>query len=73
MLKSYHEKLRLQLGQLRRLAELRQRLKERAHALLKDRADFQHLCSLPGVALVLVMVILADGGDLRQFLIIGSS
>jgi transposase len=61
------ETFRLQLGQLRRLAELRQGLEERAHALLKDRADFQHLCSLPGVASVLAMVILAEGGDLRRF------
>ena len=61
------ETFRLQLGQLRRLAELRQALEVRAHALLKDRADFQHLCSLPGVAAVLAMVILAEGGDLRRF------
>src|SRR5207244_2473296 len=43
------ETFRLQLAQLRRLAEPRQTLEARAHALLKDRADFQRLCSLPGV------------------------
>ncbi len=34
---------------------------------LKDRTDFQRLCSLPGVAAILAMVILAEGGDLRRF------
>ena len=62
------ETFRLQLAQLRRLAELRQTLEARAHALLKDRADFQRLCSLPGVAAILALVILAEGGDLRRFL-----
>ena len=61
------ETFRLQLGQLRRLAALRQALEARAHAVLKDRVDFQQLCSLPGVASVLAMVILAEGGDLRRF------
>jgi len=61
------ESFRLQLRQLRVLAESRQTLERRAHALLKDRLDFQHLCSLPGVASVLAMVILAEGGDLRRF------
>ena len=61
------ETFRLQLGQLRRLAELRRTLEARAHAVLKDRVDFQHLCSLPGVASVLAMVILAEGGHLRRF------
>jgi transposase len=61
------ETFRLQLAQLRRLAELRQTLEARAHALLKDRADFQRLCSLPGVAAILALVILAEGGDLRRF------
>jgi len=59
------ETFRLQLAQLRRLAELRQTLE--ARVLLKDRADFQRLCSLPGVAAILAMVILAEGGDLRRF------
>ena len=59
------ESFRLQLRQLRVLAELRQTLERRAHALLQDRPDFQHLCSLPGVASALAMVILAEGGDLR--------
>ena len=61
------ETFRLQLGQLRRLATLRDELEARAHALLKGRADFQHLCSLPGVASILALVILAEGGDLRRF------
>jgi transposase len=61
------ETFRLQLGQLRRLAALRQALERRAQAVLKDRADFQQLCSLPGVASVLAMVILAEGGNLRRF------
>jgi transposase len=61
------ETFRLQLAQLRRLAALRQTLEARAHALLKDRADFQRLCSLPGVAAILAMVVLAEGGDLRRF------
>jgi len=59
------ETFRLQLAQLRRLAELRQTLEARAHALLKDRADFQRLCSLPGVAAILALVILAEGGDIE--------
>ncbi len=58
---------RLQLGQLRRLATLRDELEAQAYALLKDRVDFQHLCSLPGVASILALVILAEGGDLRRF------
>jgi transposase len=61
------EAFRLQLAQLRRLAELRQTLEARAHALLKERADFQRLCSLPGVAAILALVILAESGDLRRF------
>ena len=59
------ETFRLQLEQLRRLATLRDELEARAHALLQGRADFQHLCSLPGVASILALVILAEGGDLR--------
>ena len=61
------ETFRLQLEQLRRLATLREALEARAHTLLEGRADFQHLCSLPGVASILALVILAEGGDLRRF------
>jgi transposase IS116/IS110/IS902 family protein len=58
---------RLQLTHLARLVELRRELEGQAHRLLKDRPDDQCLCSLPGVASVLAMVILAEGGDLRRF------
>jgi transposase len=58
---------RLQLAHFARLAELRRALEAQAHRLLKDRQDYQCLCSLPGVASVLAMVILAEGGDLRRF------
>jgi transposase len=58
---------RLQLAHFARLAELRRELEAQAHRLLKDRPDYQCLCSLPGVASVLAMVILAEGGDLRRF------
>jgi transposase len=58
---------RLQLAHFARLAELRRQLEAQAHELLKDRRDYQCLCSLPGVASILAMVILAEGGNLRRF------
>ena len=61
------ETFRLQLEPLRRLAILRKTLEARAQTLLQDRADFQARCSLPGVASILALVILAEGGDLRRF------
>jgi transposase len=61
------DSFRLQLANFARLAELRRQLEGQAHGLLKDRRDYQCLCSLPGVTSILAMVILAEGGNLRRF------
>ena len=42
-------------------------MEARAHALLKDRHDYQRLCEIPGIGPIIALVILAEGGDLRRF------
>lgn len=61
------ETFRLQLSRYRIFTEQRTALEKRAHELLQGRADYQRLCSLPGVGPVTALVILAEAGDLRRF------
>jgi len=61
------ETFRLQLFRYDALNEQRSVLQARAHALLKDRHDYQRLCEIPGVGPIVALVILAEAGDLRRF------
>ena len=61
------EAFRLTLARYRTLNEQRASLEERAHALLKDRADYQRLRELPGIGPIIALVILAEAGDLHRF------
>jgi len=61
------ETFRLQLSRYRAFNEQRSALEKRAHELLRDRTDYQRLCSLPGVGSITALVILAEAGDLRRF------
>lgn len=61
------ETFRLQLSRYDALNEQRNALEARAHALLKDRHDYQRLCEIPGIGPIIALVILAEAGDLRRF------
>jgi transposase len=61
------ETFRLQLSRYDTLNEQRSALEARAHALLKDRRDYQRLCEIPGIGPIIALVILAEAGDLRRF------
>lgn len=61
------ESFRLQLRRYQQLDAERDMLSARAHELLKGRADYEALRSLPGVGPILALTILAEGGDLRRF------
>ena len=58
---------RQQLTHLAQVAALRKSLEQQALALLGDRWEFRCLCSLPGVATILALIILAEVGDIRRF------
>jgi transposase len=61
------ETFRLQLSRYAALNEQRSVLEARAHALLKDRHDYQRLCEIPGIGPIIALVILAEAGDLHRF------
>lgn len=61
------ETFRLQLSRYDALNNQRNTLEARAHALLKDRRDYQRLCEIPGIGPIIALVILAEAGDLRRF------
>ena len=61
------EMFRLQLSRYDALNQQRNALEARAHALLRDRHDYQRLCEIPGIGPIIALVILAEGGDLRRF------
>ena len=61
------ETFRLQLSRYDALNQQRNALEARAHALLKDRHDYQRLCEIPGIGPIVALVILAEAGDLRRF------
>lgn len=61
------EAFRLQLSSYHALNEQRTLLEEQAHALLRDRHDYQRLRELPGIGPIIALVILAEAGDLRRF------
>lgn len=49
------------------MTELRDRLEQRASALLQDNQDFINLRSIPGVGPIVALIVLAEAGDLRRF------
>jgi transposase len=49
------------------LNQQRQQLDERAQELLAENSDFQRLQTLPGIAAIMALTILAEAGDLRRF------
>jgi transposase len=57
----------LQLSRYDALNQQRNALEARAHALLRDRHDYQRLCEIPGIGPIIALVILAEAGDLRRF------
>jgi transposase len=61
------EMFRLQLARYLELNQQREQLDRRAQELLAGHADFQRLQTLPGIAAVLALTILAEAGDLRRF------
>ena len=58
---------RLQLSRYQLLNEQREQLDIRAQELLASNPDFQRLQTLPGIAAVMALTILAEAGDLRRF------
>lgn len=58
---------RLQLERYLQLCQARAALEEQADVLLKSRADYQKLRSLPGVGPIIALVILAEAGNVRRF------
>ncbi|MBP4047286.1 IS110 family transposase [Chromobacterium violaceum] len=58
---------RQQLAHMAHVATLRRTLEQQAQALLQERWEFRCLSSLPGVATILALIILAEVGDIRRF------
>jgi transposase len=58
---------RLLLGDHLELCCKRAELEQTAHALLKDRTDYQILRSVPGIGPIIALTVLAEAGDLRRF------
>lgn len=58
---------RQQLQQLANVAALRKSLEQQVHALLRERWEYQCLCSLPGISTILALIILAETGDVHRF------
>jgi transposase len=61
------ETFRLQLSRYAELNQQRAHLEHRAQELLRDHPDFQRLQTLPGIAAITALTILAEAGDLRRF------
>lgn len=61
------ETFRLQLSRYAELNQQRAQLESRAQELLRDHPDFQRLQTLPGIAAITALTILAEAGDLRRF------
>ena len=61
------ETFRLQLSRYVELNQQRQQLDQRAQELLAGNPDFQRLQTLPGIAAIMALTILAEAGDLRRF------
>ncbi len=57
--------LRLQLSRYQLLNEQREQLDSKAQELLADNLDFQRLKTLPGIAAVMGLPILAEAGKLQ--------
>ena len=58
---------RLVLEEVIRLCEKRKYLEEKAHAFLKDNAQYQILRSIPGIGPIIALTIIAESGDLTRF------
>ena len=58
---------RLVLAEGRSLINQRNQIEARAVALLSDNADYQLLCTIPGIGPINALTILAESGDLRRF------
>jgi len=58
---------RLLLGDHLELCHKREELERTAHELLKGRADYQILRSVPGIGPIIALTVLAEAGDLRRF------
>lgn len=61
------ETFRLQLSRYAELNRQRAQLERRAQELLAGHPDFQRLQTLPGIAAITALTILAEAGDLRRF------
>ncbi|MDQ3257124.1 MAG: IS110 family transposase [Acidobacteriota bacterium] len=58
---------RLLLADHLELCRKREELERTAHALLKERTDYQILRSVPGIGPIIALTVLAEAGDVRRF------
>jgi transposase len=58
---------RMVLAEARSLIRQRDQIEELAHAMLAAHADYQLLCTIPGIGPIHALTILAEAGDLRRF------
>jgi transposase len=58
---------RMVLAEARSLIRQRDQIEKLAHAMLADHADYQRLCTIPGIGPIHALTILAEAGDLRRF------
>jgi transposase len=58
---------RMVLAEARSLIRQRDQIEELAHAMLAHHADYQRLCTIPGIGPIHALTILAEAGDLRRF------
>ena len=58
---------RMVLAEARSLIRQRDQIEELARAMLADHADYQLLCTVPGIGPIHALTILAEAGDVRRF------
>jgi hypothetical protein len=58
---------RMVLAEARSLIRQRDQIRTLAHAMLADHADYQRLCTIPGIGPIHALTILAEAGDLCRF------
>jgi transposase len=58
---------RMVLAEARSLIRQRDQIEDLARAMLADHADYQLLCTVPGIGPIHALTILAEAGDVRRF------
>ena len=61
------ETFKLQLSRFYQLTLQRRELEEKADTYLGQRADYQHLRTIPGIGPIVALIIISESGNLKRF------